>query len=153
MGNCLEHACGIAGNDRVGRHVFRYDTPGSDDRSFADGNAAKNSGPGSDRGAALYSRVFARPIRTRGGDAGLVGGPRVAVVRKRDPMADENLVLDRDTFANEGMARDLAAMPNLGTALNFNKCPNLYMVSNFASVEIHKSKDAHTFPQLYIGGY
>ena len=83
---------------------------------------------------------------------GLAAGGRAGktIINKRDIVTNEDLVLNGHSFTNETVAADLAAASNLCALLYFDERANLGVVANFAAVQVRKTKNPNSLPQLNI---
>jgi hypothetical protein len=53
-------------------------------------------------------------------------------------MADKNIITYRYTFTDKTMTGNLAVLADFGAFLYFYECTDLAVVTNLASVQIHK---------------
>jgi len=72
----------IARHNRARRNVPGYDTAGADDGALSDGDAAKQSGSGTDGGATFDPGGDALPIRFRLQPPRAIGGTRITIIGK-----------------------------------------------------------------------
>src|SRR6059058_1933902 len=142
----FEHARGVPRNCRVGWHVPGYDTTRTDNCVFADGDSAKQSYTGPDRGAAFDQGYFAAPIVFSLQLSVAVGCARMAIVDERDTVTDKDVVFQGNAFTDECVTRNLAARADSGVFLDLDKRSNLGLVANLTTIEVDETKNAHVAP-------
>ncbi len=149
--NVTPHRCRISRYYAVGGNVFGHYASGTHNGVFANCCIRKNGCSGTDRSALLDYRPLHFPVRL--GLQTTVGscGPGIAIVDKRNSVADEDVVLDHDAFTNEGVARDFAMFADDRILLDFDESTYLRLITDLAPVEIYKLGELHTLTKLYVG--
>src|SRR5207253_3675520 len=142
----FEQTCGIPGKCSIGRHVPGYNTTRTDDCVFADGDSAKQSYAGADRGAAFDKGYFATPVIFALQLAVAVGCAWITIVDESDAVPDKDVVFQGHALTNKCVTRNFAARPDSGVLLDLDKRSNLGLVANLTTIEVDETKDAHIAP-------
>src|SRR5262249_55476513 len=108
-----KHFCWISGHDTVCRYIFGYDTPRSHKRVLADDYVGQDRASRSNRGAFFYQGRLHFPVAFRLQLSVPNRCAGVAVIDKRDAVADKHVIFDRYTFADECVAGNLAVVSDL----------------------------------------
>src|SRR5207342_1676817 len=140
-GSGRERARRVADHGGTGGDVPGHHRTGADRGPGPDPDAAEDRRPGADRGAALDHRRQQLPVGLALQLAVAVGRPRPLIVDERDPVADEDLVLDRDPVADEGVALDLAGAADAGAALDLDEGADAGAGADLAAVEVGEGVD------------
>ena len=78
--------------------------------------------------------------------------PWVKVIGESNIVADKHVVFYRHPLADKGVAGYLTALANFGPLLNFNKGANFCVVTDFASIKVHKITNLNVFAKLNVSG-
>lgn len=145
-----EHARRHAGDDGAAGHVFGHHAAGADQRVFTNGDAAENRRAAADARAFFHHRRHHLPIACGLQAAVAVGGAGIAVIDKRNVVADEHLVLDGHALANEGVAGNFDRAAEADILLNFDERADFGIIADLAAIEIYESEDSNVLAELDI---
>src|SRR5258707_15709856 len=99
----LSTRAGVPRNCSVGRHATGYGTTRTDDCVFADGDSAKQSYTGPDRGAAFDQGYFVTPIVFSLQPAVAVACAWITIVDEHDAVSDKDVVFQGHAFTNKSV--------------------------------------------------
>src|SRR5207247_726684 len=94
----------------VGGNISRDDRAGSHESSRPDSNAAENDDSRAERGTPFHHRSQKSPVGVALWSAIFTRRARKPVVDEKDPVTDEDLILDLNPAADERVTRDLAGL-------------------------------------------
>src|ERR1700676_4966377 len=150
LSDIAKNSCGIASDDGICRNILGDNAAGTDDGVFPNYDLGKNGRTRADGSAFSHHSSLHDPVLLGLQLAVGIHSPRVAVIYKRDAVADEDTVFDVHSFADEGIAGDLAVLSDSGVLLNFDKGPYFRVIVNFAAVEINKLGESDILAQLHV---
>src|SRR6202790_2043255 len=150
LSDIAKNSCGIASDDGICGNILGDNAAGTDDGVFPNYDLGKNGRTRADGSAFSHHSSLHDPVLLGLQLAVGIHSPRVAVIYKRDAVADEDTVFDVHSFADEGMAGDLAVLSNSGVLLNFDKGPDFRVVINFAAIEIDEFRESNVLAEFHV---